>query len=86
MGQRIPDPREDDQNRVGERSGRIVGHPVLRRSSPRLSAGGLTEESRADGFFRTHCYTVDALERAFSVSAKNILVALSGNRPPNLVI
>jgi putative transposase len=29
IGQRIPDPREDDQNRVGERSGRIVGHPVL---------------------------------------------------------
>ena len=29
IGQRIPDPREDDQNRVGASGGRIVGHPVL---------------------------------------------------------
>lgn len=29
IGQRIPDPREDDQNRVVERGGRIVSHPVL---------------------------------------------------------
>lgn len=29
IGQRIPDPREDDQHRVAESGGRIVGHPVL---------------------------------------------------------
>ncbi|MFC1960607.1 integrase core domain-containing protein [Chloroflexota bacterium] len=27
--QRIPDPREEDDVRVGESHGRIVGHPVL---------------------------------------------------------
>jgi putative transposase len=29
IGQRIPDPREDDPDRVGERNGHIVGLPVL---------------------------------------------------------
>ena len=29
IGQRIPDPREDDKSRVGESGDRIVGHPVL---------------------------------------------------------
>jgi len=29
IGQRIPDPREDDKSRMGESSGRIIGRPVL---------------------------------------------------------
>ena len=29
IGQRIPDPHEEDENRVGECDGRIIGHPVL---------------------------------------------------------
>ena len=29
IGQRIPDPREDDEFGIGESRNRIVGHPVL---------------------------------------------------------